>query len=336
VVCTDAELVNRVCKGDIDAFSEIISKYANAVYGVAYGKLGDFHTAQDIAQEVFVKTFRKLSSLKEPEKLGSWLYAVTTRECIDWFRSNRNDAVYSLPETVDIPQLETTEDKLLRNELRNEVWSALNTLSEANRTVTILYYINDYKIREISDFLGLSVDAVESRLRRSRTLLKKEMLSMVNENLNQNRLKDEFKKKIFQDERMPETQFRRVVMDESDFDDIDMNKTRFCNINLEGSRFDNINMSKTIFNDINMHLAKFVDVGLWEIEVGKCEMGGAYFHDITMEGKSNKFENCELMGTSFLNCNLSNVDIKDCDISGLKINGVSVEALLESYNKNKS
>lgn len=67
MVCTDAELVNRVCKGDIDAFSEIISKYANAVYGVAYGKLGDFHTAQDIAQEVFVKTFRKLSSLKEPE-----------------------------------------------------------------------------------------------------------------------------------------------------------------------------------------------------------------------------------------------------------------------------
>ena len=125
MVCTDVELINRVCKGDIDAFSEIISKYANAVYGVAYGKLGDFHTAQDIAQEVFVKTFRKLSNIKEPEKLGSWLYAVTTRECIDWFRSNRNEAVYDLLETVDIPQLETTEDKLLRNELRNEVWNAL-------------------------------------------------------------------------------------------------------------------------------------------------------------------------------------------------------------------
>ncbi|WP_313641843.1 RNA polymerase sigma factor [Paenibacillus sp.] len=82
MICTDAELVNKVCNGDMDAFSVLISKYSNAVYGVAYGKLGDFHIAQDIAQEVFVKTYRKLPNLKEPEKLASWLYAVTTRECI--------------------------------------------------------------------------------------------------------------------------------------------------------------------------------------------------------------------------------------------------------------
>lgn len=336
MIGTDAELVDKVCKGEIDAFSELISKYANAVYGAAYSKLGDFHTAQDIAQEVFVKTFRKLSSIKEPEKLGSWLYAVTTRECMDWFRSNKKESAYESMEQIDVPQLETTEDKLLKKELCSEIWNALNTLSEGNRIVTILYYIDDYKIREISDFLGISIEAVESRLRRSRTLLKKEMLNTVNENLNQNKLNDEFKKKIFQDERMPESQFRRVAMGESDFDDIDMHKTRFFNINLEGSGFDNINMSKTIFHDINMHLAKFVEVGLWEIEVYKCALGGAYFHDITMDlGKSNRFENCELNGTSFLNCNLSNVDIKDCDISGLTINGVSIEALLENYNNNK-
>ncbi|MFE4711238.1 sigma-70 family RNA polymerase sigma factor [Paenibacillus sp. NPDC056722] len=332
VGCSDTELVNRVCKGEVDAFGELISKYANAVYGVAYGKLGDFHTAQDVAQEVFVKTFKKLSNLKEPEKLSSWLYAVTTRECMDWFRANKHKEVYKLAEQVDTPQLESTEDTLLKKELQSEVWNALNTLSEANRTVTILYYIDGYKIREISDFLGVSVDAVESRLRRSRTSLKREMLSMVNDNLSENRLNEEFKKKVFQDERMPETQFRRVTMGGSDFDDSDLNTTRFYNINLEGSSFDDINMSKTVFNNINMHLAKFVEVGLWEIEVSNCQMGGAHFHDITKHGEGNRFENCELQGSSFLNCNLSNVDIKDCDISGLKVNGVSIEALLASYN----
>ncbi|MCR8658686.1 sigma-70 family RNA polymerase sigma factor [Paenibacillus endoradicis] len=328
----DAELIDRVRNGDNDAFSELISKYANAVYGVAYGKLGNFHAAEDIAQEVFLKTYRRLSNVKEPEKLGSWLYAVTTRECMDWFRSRKSKTVYELVDQLDTPQLETTEDKLLRKELQSEVWDALNTLSEANRTVTILYYIDDYKIREISDFLSISVEAVESRLRRSRKLLKKEMLRMVNENLNENKLNEQFKKKVFEDERMTETQFRRIAMGESDFDDIDMYKTRFYNINLEGSKFDNINMSKTYFNDINMHLAKFEEVGLWDIEIGKCAMGGAYFHDIALEGKSNRFENVELTGTTFRNCNLSNVDIKDCDTTGLTINGISIEALLESYN----
>ncbi|MBD3921704.1 sigma-70 family RNA polymerase sigma factor [Paenibacillus sp. PR3] len=327
---SDSELLARVRNGDIEAFSELIEKYANAVYGVAYSKLGDYHTAQDVAQEVFVKTFRKLNHLQEAEKLGSWLYAVTARECIDWFRSNKR---YELAETIDAPLLETAEDALLRKEFRNEVWSALNTLSERNRIVTVLYYIDDYKAREIGDFLGISVDAVESRLRRSRTLLKKEMLSMVNENLNQNKLNEEFKKKVFQDERMSESQFRRVIMGESGFDDIDMSKANFNNINLESSKFDNINMSKAVFHDINMHLAKFDEVGLWEIEVSNCEMGGAHFHDITLQGKANTFERCDLSGTVFLNCNLSNVDIRDCEIAGLTINGVSIDVLLESYNK---
>lgn len=329
----NSDLVVRMRNGDIRAFSELIGEYANLVYGIAYSKLGDFHIAQDIAQEVFIKLFRKIDQLKEPEKVSSWLYAVTTRECIDWFRSNKYEAAYELTEKMDAPQLETTEDRLLKKEFHDEVWNALNTLSEGNRIVTILYYIDDYKMKEIGEFLGISVEAVESRLRRSRTLLKKEMLSMVNENLNQNKLNDDFKKKVFQDERMSETQFRRIAMGESDFDDIDMYKTNFYNINLENSKFNNINMSKTVFHDINMHQVKFDDVGLWEIEVCNSEMGGAHFRDITLqEGKVNTFERCDLNGTSFLNCNLSNVDIKDCNISGLKINGISIDVLLKNYD----
>ncbi|GAB6927868.1 hypothetical protein JCM10914A_18510 [Paenibacillus sp. JCM 10914] len=327
------ESVDQVDKGDVaDVFSEVVSKYANAVYGVAYGKLGNYHTAQDIAQEVFIKTFRHLSNLKKPEKLGNWLYVITVRECIDWFRSSKNKMLHEWTEKAEEAQAETVEDHLLRQELRHEVWNALNTLSEVNRTIIILYYMDEYKIREISEFLGLSVDAVESRLRRSRRLLKKEMLCMVNEDLNQNKLNDEFKKRVFQDERMSQSQFHRVVMGESDFEDIDMYSTRFSNINLEGSHLENINMSRSIFRDINMHQVRFDDVGLWEIEVHHCELGGAYFHDIMKKGEGNRFENCELNGTIFLNCNLSNVDIKDCDISGLTINGISIQALLEHYN----
>jgi uncharacterized protein YjbI with pentapeptide repeats len=229
----------------------------------------------------------------------------------------------------------SVEDKLLRKELQRDVWKALNTLSEANRIVTILYYIDNYKVREIADFLDLSIEAVESRLRRSRRILKKEMLSTVNNNLSENKLPNEFQKKVFEDERMPETNFRRVAMGQSEFDDIDMPKTNFSNVNMEGTRFDDINMTSTVFHNINMTLVKFDEVGLWEIEVGNSQMGTAYFHDIKLHGKGNKFERCQLNGTSFVNCDLSNVDIRDCNISGLTVNGISLEVLLESYNKSK-
>jgi RNA polymerase sigma-70 factor (ECF subfamily) len=254
---------------------------------------------------------------------------------MDWFRANKKKAAYEFMEQIEVSQLETTEDQLLRKELQQDVWKALNTLSEANRIVTILFYIDNYKVREIADFLDLSIEAVESRLRRSRTILKREMLSTVNNNLSENKLQDEFKKRVFQDERMPETNFRRVAMGQSEFDDIDMPKTNFSNVNMAGTKFDNINMSSTTFNDINMHLVKFNEVGLWEIEVSNSELGEAYFHDIHLYGKGNKFERCQLNGTSFVECDLSNVEIKDCNLSGVTVNGISLEALLESYHKNK-
>ncbi|WP_314591838.1 sigma-70 family RNA polymerase sigma factor [Paenibacillus terrigena] len=328
---TEVARNDRVSKRDMEAFEDLINKYANAVYGIAYSKVGDFHTAQDIAQEVFVKAYRKCSSLREPDKMGSWLYTVTTRECMDWFRLSKQSRACGLTEDVDLPQLETTEDQLLKKELRHEIWDALNTLSEVNRTVTILYYIDEYKIREISDLLALSVDAVESRLRRSRKLLKKEMLRIVSDNLNANKLNDAFKKKVFQDERMSETKFHRVSMGKSDFNDIDMFGTQFYNVNLQDSRFDNINMSKTFFHDINMQHVKFEEIGLWDIEVCNSAMGGANFHHIKQEGKGNRFDSCELQGTTFVQCNLANVDIQDCDITGMKINGIPIEELLKHY-----
>lgn len=319
---TEAELVEEVYKGDIDAFNKLISRYTNAVYGVAYSKLGDFHIAQDIAQEVFVKAYKKLSYLKQPDKVGSWLYSVTTRECIDWLRSNKQEFC-ELEDSIGVTQQETAEEKLLKKEVSENVWKALNSLSEGNRLVTILYHIDDYKIKDIANFLGVSIDAVESRLRRSRKLLKKELLGMVDESLNKNKLGEEFKQKVFQDERMPESLFRNVCMGQTEFDNADMSNVKFHNINMTGVKFDDINMDNSTFYNVNMY----------EIDIGKAWIGGAYIHDVIMEkGKSNKFENCELNGTLFKNCSLSNVDITDCNITGLKINGVLIEELLE---KNK-
>lgn len=74
---TDRELVAMACKGDADAFGELVKRYASAVYGVAYHKIGDFHLAHDIAQEAFIRAYLALTDLKDPARVGSWLYSIT-------------------------------------------------------------------------------------------------------------------------------------------------------------------------------------------------------------------------------------------------------------------
>lgn len=76
----DLERVRATMRGDWEAFGAIVRKYANVLHAVAYDIVRDYHTAQDIAQETFLKAFVNLHTLKNPEKLGSWLYSIVKRQ----------------------------------------------------------------------------------------------------------------------------------------------------------------------------------------------------------------------------------------------------------------
>jgi len=82
-----AEEVEVAQNGDMEAFRRLVDRYSNAVYAVIYSKLGDFHLAQDLAQETFLKAFLHLPQLKEAEKFGGWLLTTAVRLTADWHRS---------------------------------------------------------------------------------------------------------------------------------------------------------------------------------------------------------------------------------------------------------
>jgi RNA polymerase sigma factor (sigma-70 family) len=184
----DCQLVVQACKGDDEAFCSLVRKYANAVYGVAYHSVGDFHQAQDIAQEVFLTAYLKLHTLKEPEKVGSWLYGITKHRSLDWHRANGRRQEYELGDTMYAPIADLDTQISVRN--------ALNTLPKQTRLLVTLYHIAGYKTKELANFLGISTEAVESRLRRARKTLKKELLDMVEEGLNKNKLCESFYERI--------------------------------------------------------------------------------------------------------------------------------------------
>ena len=177
----DVQLIQRVLDGDEIAFSALVKKYQRSVHALAWRKVGDFHIAEDITQEAFLKAYQKLSTLKEPQSFASWLYVITANQCKAWLRQKRM-WTQSL-EATSSAQLEKAtysghiiaENEQMTAETQREVVKKLLAkLQESDRTVITLYYLGGMTYEEISKFLGVSEAAIRNRLYRARRRLKKE------------------------------------------------------------------------------------------------------------------------------------------------------------------
>ncbi len=180
----DVELIQRVLAGDDDAFSVLVKKYQKQVHALAWRKIGDFHIAEEITQDTFLKAYKKLATLKEPQRFDSWLYVIAANRCSSWLRKKR---VWTQP----LEQLEETEDEQLQKEMysafvaaenerttaeaqRDVVKKLLAKLQDSERTIMTLHYFGEMTCTEIGAFLGVSKNTIKSRLRRAQQRLKKE------------------------------------------------------------------------------------------------------------------------------------------------------------------
>ena len=177
----DIRLIQRVLSGDDTAFTELVKKYQKPVHALVWRKVGDFHVAEEITQDTFLKAYQKLAMLKEPQSFASWLYVIATRHCIAWRRKKRLwmqslEATSSLQfekATYSGYVVEENERTAIEAE-REVVKKLLAKLQESERTVLTLHYFGEMTCEEISKFLGVSVGTIKSRLSRARHRLKKE------------------------------------------------------------------------------------------------------------------------------------------------------------------
>ena len=86
---TDAQLIQRTLSGDETAFASLVGKYEKRVHGLVVRKIGDFQDAQEVTQDVFLRAYKNLSTLRDPECFAGWLYAIATRGCASWFRKQK-------------------------------------------------------------------------------------------------------------------------------------------------------------------------------------------------------------------------------------------------------
>ena len=186
----DVQLVRKILSGDDEAFNALVRKYQKGVHALAWRKVGDFHFAEEITQDVFLQVYKSLPTLKDPHQFVGWLYVITDRLCIDWLRK-RKLTMQSLEDTpvkeIDkssythyLSEQRETETTEGHSEL---VKKLLEKLPESERTVVTLYYLGEMTTQEIGKFLGVSVNTITSRLRRARARLQKEEELLIQEGL---------------------------------------------------------------------------------------------------------------------------------------------------------
>jgi RNA polymerase sigma factor (sigma-70 family) len=180
-------LVNKTVNGDLSAYGEIVHRFQDMAVGYSYSLLGDFHLAEDAAQEAFIGAYLDLAKLKEPATFPSWFRRIVFKYC-DRIRRKK----FAPPMVLDIvDEMRSNEkgpDALLEGkELQDQVSTAVQSLPEQQRLVVNLFYIGQFSHKEMAAFLGTSVQTIKNRLHASRKLLKKELIDMARKKLQQQR-----------------------------------------------------------------------------------------------------------------------------------------------------
>lgn len=173
----DEKLVWQCLDGDESAFGFLIDKYKGSVQALAYRKVRNFHDAEEITQEVFLKAYKKLHTLKKPWNFAGWLYVITANHCRSWLRKHKREKECRVS-LDEVPKSEFACENP-DYELKEEVRQAVQSLPDNYRTVITLHYFAGMSCAEIGKFLGTSRGAIKDRLYRARKFLKGEMEKML-------------------------------------------------------------------------------------------------------------------------------------------------------------
>jgi RNA polymerase sigma-70 factor, ECF subfamily len=170
----DAPLLARLRAGDARAFEELVTTYQHRVFGVALRMLGRRAEAEEIAQETFLRAHRALRDFRGEARLGTWLYAIASRLCLDRLAAGARRLERSDDDALLRAPAEGADavGALERGELESALHDAIAALPEDRRIVVVLRDLEGLAYEEIAEVLGLPLNTVRSRLHRARLDLK--------------------------------------------------------------------------------------------------------------------------------------------------------------------
>jgi len=190
----DKTLVEKCLNGDNDAFGKLVEKYQNKVHCIAFSILGNFHDAEEVVQETFLKAYISLRQLSNPTKFSFWLNKIARNVSYDW-RKRESKQVLPLSdlslEDVNQMSLQRHRDE----ELSAEILEALDSLSEKQRT-PLIFSLAGYSYQEMSEFWGVPQSTIRGRIARAKQSLRKDILEDLHYQVNTHKLDKQFAQTI--------------------------------------------------------------------------------------------------------------------------------------------
>ena len=164
MVVSDAELVARVRRGDLEAFGQLIERYEKGLLASVLAELHDVHTAEDVVQATLLLAFRRLETLREAAKFGPWLMQIARRQVVE--------AVRARPIAVSIPldhsKHERADDANIETWIESEhLLSLVARLPEHERLLVGLRYFDGHSTAEIAAITARPIGTVTKQLSRA-------------------------------------------------------------------------------------------------------------------------------------------------------------------------
>lgn len=172
---SDEELVEEIKSGSQAAMEVLVKKHYKNIFAYMYRKLGDYHLAYDMTQEVFIKMMKNIHDYKGKGQFKHWILTIAVNHCRDYFRSSiykkRNEEQELAPQLKD--EKENVWDLLSKKIESQKVKEAMEQLPDFQKDTIILKFYHDLKIKEIAEITESNESTVKSRLKQGIEKLKK-------------------------------------------------------------------------------------------------------------------------------------------------------------------
>ena len=170
----ERDLIAAILSGQTDAFATLVRRHQDHVYGLCLSLMKNPSDAEDAAQEIFLKTYRRLKKFRFESSFRTWLYRVAYHHCLDLLKARSRRPSESLDALIEMRGDFVAEipARMAPSPQADQARLALDALRPEERLVLTLREIQGLTYEEMRDALNISLDAVKSRLRRARDSLR--------------------------------------------------------------------------------------------------------------------------------------------------------------------
>jgi RNA polymerase sigma-70 factor (ECF subfamily) len=171
---TERELIRSAADGDARAIRTLYDRYAPRVYAVVRRIAGDDESAQDSAQEAWIRAIRALPTFRGDARFSTWLHRIAVNSALQALRRSETRRKREVPVAADVPIGPGGGDTLLQRKLEG----ALDRLPEGMRRVLILHDVEGYTHEEIGDVLGVTAGTSKSQLFKARAKMREQLSAL--------------------------------------------------------------------------------------------------------------------------------------------------------------